>query len=114
MESSLAVSGEPLLSPSPPSSDDLPGYNSLFPTTVIETLGTQAYVSVNGLLYFIRGLGALWGSPIGGALVGKGAAPREYIKLIWYDFALLMLSSVCVMAVRGFDAKEKGRFKLKA
>lgn len=81
---------------------------------MIETLGTQAYASVNGLLYFIRGLGALWGSPVGGALVGKGPAPREYIKLIWYDFALLMLSSICVIAVRGFDAKEKGRFKLKA
>jgi hypothetical protein len=46
--------------------------------------------------------------------VGKGPAPREYIKLIWYDFALLMLSSICVIAVRAFDAKEKGRFKLKA
>ncbi len=90
------------------------GYNSLFPTTVIETLGPGAYTSVNGFLYFVRGLGAFWGSPVGGALLGDGTAPKAYITLIWYDFGLLMLSSVCVIAVRGFDAREKGRFKLKA
>lgn len=94
--------------------DNISGYNSLFPTTVIEVCGTQAYASVNGLLYFIRGLGALWGSPVGGALVGSDVAPRAYIHLIWYDFALLMLSSLCVIAVRGFDARDKGHFKLKA
>jgi hypothetical protein len=94
--------------------DDLSGYNSLFPTTVIEVFGTQAYASVNGFIYFLRGLGALWGSPVGGALVKNGTAPKAYINLIWFDFALLMLSSVCVIAVRGFDALEKGNFKLKA
>jgi hypothetical protein len=90
------------------------GYNSLFPTTVIEVFGAQAYASVNGFIYFIRGLGALWGSPVGGALVAEGQHPTAYITLIWYDFGLLMLSSVCVIAVRGLDAAEKGRFKLKA
>ena len=90
------------------------GYNSLFPTTVIEVFGAQAYASVNGFIYFIRGLGALWGSPVGGALVAGGTNPQAYITLIWYDFALLMFSSVCVIAVRGLDAAEKGRFKLKA
>jgi MFS family permease len=94
--------------------DRFAGYNSLFPTTVIEVFGAQAYASVNGFIYFIRGLGALWGSPVGGALVGNGAAPDAYINLIWYDFTLLMLSSVCVIAVRGFDAVEKGHFRLKA
>ena len=91
-----------------------PGYNSLFPTTVIEVFGAQAYASVNGFIYFIRGLGALWGSPVGGALVADGQDPKAYISLIWYDFGLLLLSSICVIAVRGLDASEKGRFKLKA
>jgi MFS family permease len=90
------------------------GYNSLFPTTVIEVFGAQAYASVNGFIYFIRGLGALWGSPVGGALVKGGTQPQAYITLIWYDFALLMVSSLCVMAVRGLDASAKGQFKLKA
>ncbi|KAK4948176.1 hypothetical protein LTR10_013231 [Elasticomyces elasticus] len=90
------------------------GYNSLFPTTVIEVFGPQAYASVNGFIYFIRGLGALWGSPVGGALVKGGTHPQAYITLIWYDFALLMLTSVCVIMVRGLDALDKGKFKLKA
>ncbi|KAI1623738.1 MFS transporter, MCP family, solute carrier family 16, member 10 [Exophiala viscosa] len=90
------------------------GYNSLFPTTVIEVFGPQAYASVNGFIYFIRGLGALWGSPVGGALVKGGTHPQAYITLIWYDFALLMLTSVCVIMVRGLDALDKGQFKLKA
>jgi MFS family permease len=94
--------------------DSVLGYNSLFPTTVIEVFGAQAYASVNGFIYFIRGLGALWGSPVGGVLVAGGTEPQAYITLIWYDFGLLMLSSVCVIGVRALDALEKGRFKLKA
>lgn len=90
------------------------GYNALFPTTVVEVFGTQAYASVNGFIYFIRGLGALWGSPVGGTLIGDTASGKSYVRLIWYDFALLLLSSVCVFGVRGFDAWEKGRFVLKA
>ena len=69
---------------------------------------------MNGFIYFIRGLGALWGSPVGGALVAGGQHPKAYINLIWYDFGLLILSSVCVLAVRWLDASEKGKFKLKA
>lgn len=91
-----------------------PGYNSLFPTTVIEVFGPQAYASVSGFIYFIRGLGALWGSPVGGVLVTTSGGPQAYITLIWYDFALLMLSSLCVIGVRGLDAVDKGKFKLKA
>ncbi|OAL25811.1 hypothetical protein AYO20_10366 [Fonsecaea nubica] len=90
------------------------GYNSLFPTTVIEVFGAQAYASVNGFIYFIRGLGAFWGSPVGGALVADDQHPHAFITLIWYDFGLLMLSSICVIAVRALDASEKGQFKLKA
>ncbi|EXJ89010.1 hypothetical protein A1O3_02074 [Capronia epimyces CBS 606.96] len=90
------------------------GYNSLFPTTLIEVFGTQAYASVNGFIYFIRGLGAIWGSPVGGALVAGSTRPQAYVSLIWYDFALLMVTSVCVITVRGLDAVEKGQFKLKA
>ncbi|KPI40894.1 putative transporter ESBP6 [Cyphellophora attinorum] len=90
------------------------GYNSLFPTTVVDIFGTQAYASVNGFLYFVRGLGALWGSPVGGTLVEDGAETQAYVSVIWYDFALLLASSIAVILVRLFDAKDKGHFKLKA
>ena len=69
---------------------------------------------MNGFLYFIRGLGALWGSPVGGTMVEDGTHPQAYVNVIWYDFALLLLSSIAVIAVRLFDAKEKGHFKMRA
>ena len=76
---------------------------------------TQAYASVNGFIYFVRGVGALWGSPIGGLLVGNGPVlPKAYMTLICYDFGLLLFASVCVIGVRALDAAEKGQFKLKA
>lgn len=47
-------------------------------------------------------------------MVEDGNHPQAYVKVIWYDFALLLLSSIAVIAVRFFDAKEKGHFKVKA
>ncbi|KAK3069663.1 hypothetical protein LTS18_000270 [Coniosporium uncinatum] len=46
------------------------GYNALFPTTITEVFGVQSYASVNGFVYFVRGLGAFFGSPVGGAILG--------------------------------------------
>ncbi|CZS95405.1 related to protein MCH2 (monocarboxylate permease homolog) [Rhynchosporium agropyri] len=47
------------------------GYNTLFPTTIAEVFGLQAYASVNGFIYFIRGLGTMFGSPVGGKILGE-------------------------------------------
>lgn len=80
----------------------------------MDIFGTQAYASVNGFLYFVRGLGALWGSPVGGVLIGDGASANSYINLIWYDFALLLLSSLCVIGVRTLDSLEKRQFVWRA
>lgn len=100
------------------------GYNALFPTTITEVFGVHAYASVNGFLYFVRGLGALFGSPVGGLILGttRVAAPDGdissslggYRKLIWYDGALLLGSSLCVVGVRGFDALDKRQWAWKA
>lgn len=100
------------------------GFNALFPTTITEIFGVQSYASVNGFLYFVRGLGALFGSPVGGLILGSSRVPsaggdmsrllEDYRKLIWYDGALLLGSSVCVVGVRGFDALEKQRWVWRA
>ena len=100
------------------------GYNALFPVTISEVFGIQAYASVNGFLYFIRGLGAAFGSPVGGQILGDSRATvmssadptvlSDYRKLIWYDGALLIASSLCVVGVRGFDALEKKKWAWKA
>ena len=34
--------------------------------------------------------------------------------VIWYDFALLPVATICVTLIRGFDAFDQGAWKLKA
>lgn len=87
---------------------------ALFPVTISEVFGIQAYASVNGFVYFVRGCGAVFGSPVGGQVLGEGGGPSSYQKLIWYDGALLLGSSLCVIGVRGFDAVDKKIWKWKA
>ena len=95
---------------------------SLFPVTVSEVFGIQAYASVNSFLYFVRGCGAAFGSPLGGQILGDSraiatagdTALSSYRKLIWYDGALYIGCSLCVIAVRGFDARDKRRWRWKA
>lgn len=88
-----------------------------------EIYGIQAYAFVNGFVYFVRGLGAFFGSPVGGAILDSSSPsssleklgqPHEYMNVIIYDGALLLVASFCVMGVRFFDATEKGVWKLKA
>jgi MFS family permease len=99
------------------------GFNALFPTTITDIFGIQAYASVNGFVYFVRGLGALFGSPVAGLLLGnKGSVgnntlqlpAKDFTGMIWYDAALLLASSICVVGVRGFDALDKRDWKWKA
>ena len=49
-------------------------YISLFPTVLVELFGVQHFASVNGLLYMLRGLGTLAGTPGAGALI-RNTAP---------------------------------------
>ena len=44
-------------------------YVALFPTALAEQFGIQNFASINGLLYMIRGIGTLVGTPVAGALI---------------------------------------------
>ena len=98
------------------------GYNALFPVTISEVFGIQAYASVNGFVYFVRGLGAAFGSPVGGQILGDSRSlgvhgkdiVMAYQTLIWYDGTLLLAAAFCVIGVRCFDAMEKNQWKWKA
>ena len=79
------------------------GYNALFPTTITEVFGMQAYASMNGFIYFVRGLRALFGNPVGGAILGDSASGN----LKAYHGALAFRASLCIIGVRCFDAVEK-------
>ncbi|KAF4167627.1 hypothetical protein CNMCM6936_004684 [Aspergillus lentulus] len=71
---------------SPPSADALfivftilygsfaSAYISLFPASLIELFGVQHFTSVNGVLYLIRGMGALIGTPLTGMLIPQSTA----------------------------------------
>lgn len=108
------------------------GYNALLPTTITEVYGVQNYSSVNGLFYFIRGLGALFGAPIAGVILGthqRGASASQsrsskmytmdalrtrYNDVAVYDGALLLASGLCVAYVRWLDARDKGGWSWRA
>ena len=108
------------------------GYNALLPTTITEVFGVQHYSSVNGFIYFIRGLGALFGAPVAGLMLGShsrgaNAAARSgngmlsadalrtrYNDVAVFDGALLLASGICVAYVRWLDARDKGGWSWKA
>ena len=98
------------------------GYSALLPTTIAEIYGREQYSSANAAIYFVRGLGALVGAPVAGALLGshpgegkQTRTPAElrmpFNKIAGFDGMLLLISGVCVVFVRWFDARAKGRWK---
>ncbi|KAK7464994.1 hypothetical protein VKT23_006203 [Stygiomarasmius scandens] len=105
------------------------GYNALLPTTIVEVYGAENYASVNSVMYFIRGLGSIFGAPVAGVILGthkrtgEGLAgmgsgieflKKRYNDVVVYDGILLMAAALCVVYVRWLDARDKGRWKWKA
>jgi len=91
------------------------GYNALFPTMVAEVFGMQNYASVNGFMYFVRGLGAMVGSPVGGKVLGSGESGLSAWKgVVWFDTALLAGAAVCVVGVRVLHAVDRREWAWKA
>lgn len=108
------------------------GYNALLPTTITEIYGVENYSSVNGFIYFIRGLGSIFGAPLAGVILGSykragdvgitdemvavehGMLKKRYNDVVVYDGALLLCAGFCVAYVRWLDARDKGRWVWKA
>ncbi|KAI1414579.1 MFS general substrate transporter [Hypoxylon sp. FL1857] len=77
-------------------------YVSLFPTCLIEIFGIQHFASVNGVLYMVRGMATLVGTPVGGALIrsATGSSPQAYINMAVLVSVLLFAASVAVFWIR--------------
>lgn len=78
-----------------------------------EVFGLQAYASVNGFIYFVRGLGTMFGSPVGGKILGESRL-GNYRNVVLFDAALLAGAACCVVGVRCWDAIDKRAWKWKA
>lgn len=65
-------------------------YVSLFPTVLVELFGVQHFASVNGLLYMLRGLGTLAGTPTAGALIRNSSNSAAHSKLAFKSPSLLI------------------------
>lgn len=77
-------------------------YISLFPASLIELFG-QHFTSVNGALYFIRGVGALLGTPLTSLLLPGGSAlqdPSTYLRITYTVGLLLFAASIATLWVR--------------
>jgi MFS family permease len=104
------------------------GYNALLPTTITEVFGVQNYAAVNGVIYFVRGTGTLFGPPIAGVILGSHARSssvagmlgsavdlqKRYNDVVLFVGALLVAATFCVGYVRWLDARDKGRWVWKA
>ncbi|KAJ5243394.1 Major facilitator superfamily domain general substrate transporter [Penicillium citrinum] len=79
-------------------------YVSLFPTSLVELFGVQNFVSVNGVLYMVRGFATLLGTPVAGLLIRSSqhekAGPRSYENTSILVGALLVAATLAVMWAR--------------
>lgn len=79
-------------------------YIALFPTSLVELFGTENFASVNGVLYMVRGIATLIGTPIGSAMVlssgDKTPRPGDYTGMAILTGGLLIAASFAVIWVR--------------
>ncbi|KAI2631085.1 major facilitator superfamily domain-containing protein [Hypoxylon sp. NC1633] len=82
------------------------GYYGLFPALIAEVFGIRQYAAVNAFILFVRGLGTMFGSPVGGQLLGGAElGTRAYASIAYWDGALLMGATACCVGVRWADGK---------
>lgn len=85
------------------------GYYALFPALIAEVFGIRQYAAVNAFILFVRGLGTMFGSPVGAQLLGSSEqGTRAYTSIAYWDGALLMTAAICCVGVRWADGKGKG------
>lgn len=67
-------------------------YVSLFPTVLVELFGVQNFASINGLLYMLRGIGTLAGTPAAGALIRNSSSTGAVLhsKMAFKNSSLLI------------------------
>ncbi|PYI25850.1 MFS general substrate transporter [Aspergillus indologenus CBS 114.80] len=77
-------------------------YVSLFPASLVELFGAQNFASVNGVLYMVRGMATMIGTPVGGVLIrsGRSETPGAFRNMSVLVSALLFAATMSVVWVR--------------
>ncbi|KAJ5604431.1 hypothetical protein N7510_009585 [Penicillium lagena] len=78
-------------------------YVSLFPTSLVELFGVQNFASVNGVLYMVRGMATLIGTPVAGVLIRSSqhkTDPRSYENTSILVGVLLVAATLATVWVR--------------
>lgn len=78
-------------------------YVSLFPASLVELFGVQNFASVNGLLYMLRGMATLVGTPVAGVLIRsnqQNSQPKNYQNTSIMVGILLVSAAASVFWVR--------------
>jgi hypothetical protein len=85
------------------------GYYALFPALIAEVFGIRQYAAVNAFILFLRGLGTMFGTPVGGQLLRTSDEGQvAYANIAYWDGALLVGATVCCIGVRWMDGSGKG------
>jgi len=98
------------------------GYSALLPTVIADIYGKEHYSSANAAIYFVRGLGAVLGAPVAGALLGRQPVTgkqtqspamlmKKFDRIAGYDGALLLGAALCIILVRRLDAQAKRKWQ---
>ena len=86
------------------------GYYALFPALIAEVFGTSQYAAVNAFILFVRGLGTMFGSRVGGNLLGSlNEGTKAYASIMCWECSVLMGATVLFIGVRWADGKGKGK-----
>ena len=84
------------------------GYYALFPALIAEVFGIRQYAAVNAFILFVRGLGTVFGSPVGGQLLGSSEeGSRAYASVAYWDGALLAGATLFCVGVRWAHGRGK-------
>ncbi|KAJ9655524.1 hypothetical protein H2198_005615 [Neophaeococcomyces mojaviensis] len=92
-------------------------YVSLFPTALVELFGMQHFASINGLLYMLRGIGTLMGTPGAGALI-RGRSRSGVQSKTTFEAPSLLIGGLLAGATLGciwvrIEAMQQGGRKWK-
>ncbi|RAL15818.1 putative MFS monocarboxylate transporter [Aspergillus homomorphus CBS 101889] len=77
-------------------------YVSLFPASLVELFGAQNFASVNGVLYMVRGMATMIGTPVGGVLIrsSSSSSPGAFKNMSLLVSVLLFAATMSVLWVR--------------